>query len=297
MAFDGYMRWRKLASGALIFMFTLEKLNRMENTLPSRQFRAIIAGDEGEIMLLESRKEWSQYGSVRTKSNGYVIWENSRLVAIATGFAEKSANEKTGAMIQVWILVKSHGPIEANRLGEDRKNCGGCPLKGQLSEITGKIENRVCYVNLGQAPEGVYKAWRRGSYPEMPTVEIFRGKSVRLGAYGDPAFLPFLLIKSICETASSWTGYTHQWRAPVFAAFKRYLMASVEDEGGAVKAHQAGWRTFRIVNTSAERLANEIMCANERNGMQCNECGECAGTARNEKSIMITAHGVGKANF
>ena len=286
-----------MAGRSLIFMFTLEKLNRLETTLPARQFRAIIAGDEGEIMLLESSRAWSQYGSVKPKTTGYVIWQNSRIVAIATGFAEKSANEKTGNMIQLWILVKSHGPIESNRLGKDRQNCGACPLKGRFNIESGKIENRVCYVNLGQAPENIYKSWRRGIYPEMSTVEIFRGKSVRLGAYGDPAFIPFPLVKSICEIASSWTGYSHQWRTPVFAAFKRYLMASVENENDAFKAHQAGWRTFRIVNTSAERLATETLCANERNGMQCNECGECAGTSKNKKSVMITAHGVGKANF
>ena len=276
---------------------TIEEFNRLETTLPARQFRAVLDGDEGEIMLLESSKAWSQYGNVKPRSNGYVVWENSRIVAIATGFVEKTSNEKTGDMVQIWILVKSHNPIEANRLGADRQNCGGCPLKGRFNIESGKIEDRVCYVNLGQAPENIYKAWSRGAYSELPTVEIFRGKSVRFGAYGDPAFIPFPLVQSICSVASNWTGYTHQWRAPVFAAFRRYLMASVEDEGGAVKAHQAGWRTFRIVGTSAERLATEIVCANERNGMQCNECGECAGTSKNAKSIMITAHGVGKANF
>lgn len=41
------------------------------------------------------------------KSNGYVIYEDTFRVVIATGFKTKSANIKTGNMIQIWILVKS----------------------------------------------------------------------------------------------------------------------------------------------------------------------------------------------
>jgi hypothetical protein len=278
-------------------MISIEKFYAIEKAMPRAQFKAILAGDEGEIMLLESTKEWNQYGAVKPRHNGYVIFENSRIVSIATGFREKSANDKTGSMVQVWILVKSHGPIQANKLGLDRQNCGGCSLAGAFNRITGEREGRVCYVNLGQAPEGIYNAWRRGAYPAMDSVEIFRGKSVRLGAYGDPAFLPFPLIKSICDVAKNWTGYTHQWRTPVFSAYKAYLMASADNEAQAHQAHRAGWRTFRLVGTIAERLATEVLCDNERSGAQCVDCGKCNGNGSDALSIVIPAHGTGKANF
>jgi len=278
-------------------VISIEKFYALEKALPRQQFEAFLSGDEGEIMLLESSKNWSQYGAVKFRHNGYVVFENAKIVSIATGFREKSANDKTGDMIQVWILVKSHGPIEANKLGLDRQNCGGCALAGAFNRVTGERENRVCYVNLGQAPEGIYNAWRRGAYPTMESVEMFRGKSVRLGAYGDPAFLPFPLIQSICDVARNWTGYTHQWRAPIFSAYKAYLMASADNEAQAHQAHRAGWRTFRLVGTIAERLATEVLCDNERSGVQCTDCGKCNGKASDSLSIVIPAHGVGKKNL
>jgi hypothetical protein len=51
-------------------MITLEKFNELEKALPRQQFEAILSGDQGEIMLLESSKNWSQYGAVKPRHNG-----------------------------------------------------------------------------------------------------------------------------------------------------------------------------------------------------------------------------------
>jgi hypothetical protein len=51
-------------------MISIEKFNELEKALPRQQFEAILSGDQGEIMLLESTKEWSQSGAVKRRRNG-----------------------------------------------------------------------------------------------------------------------------------------------------------------------------------------------------------------------------------
>ena len=65
-------------------------------------------------------------------ANGRVVWEGeSRLdgapiVLIVTGFSQKSANRKTGRMLQSYILRRDVAPLEAVRTGLDTSVCGGC---------------------------------------------------------------------------------------------------------------------------------------------------------------------------
>ena len=214
------------------------------------------------------------------KSNGYVLHEDSQRVVIATGFARKSANPKTGDMIQVWILPAAVNPLQAKELGLDSLVCGDCPLR-----------NGTCYVNLGQAPLSVYKAWKRGKYPQLPSIAVFEGRSVRLGAYGDPAYIPLMIVRAIVNVAKSHTGYTHQWRNPVFQGLKQFVMASVESLAGMTEAHAMGWRTFRV-STDTDTMPSEIVCVNTTKGITCEQCGLCNG-ASSAKSIVIESHGKG----
>ena len=94
------------------------------------------------------------------KPNGYILFENDLIVVIATGLVRPSDNAKTGGMVQIWILVKAENPVAASKSGADEAVCGDCPLRG----VNGS--ERVCYVNLGQAPLGIWKAWERGAYPK-----------------------------------------------------------------------------------------------------------------------------------
>lgn len=222
----------------------------------------------------------------QSKSNGYILHEDSQRVIIATGFKRQSANVKTGNMIQVWILTRKYNPVDAVARGKDTVICGNCPLMG----VNG--ENRTCYVNVGQAPNAVWKAYKRGRYPHLASFDVFRGRAVRFGSYGDPVFIPFDVLQGIAAVSRKWTGYTHQWRNPLFSAYRRFLMASVESEQGYTLAHAAGWRTFRVAETE-NALAGEILCPNTSRGISCEQCGLCSGTSRQAKSIVIEAHGSG----
>src|SRR4051794_22843892 len=92
--------------------------------------------------------------------------DGAPIVAIATGLGKGSTNEKTGAMVQVWIIRSDVDPITASRNGQDVSICGDCPHRGEAdpSKETGWARGRSCYVNLVQAPGSVFRSFRAGKY-------------------------------------------------------------------------------------------------------------------------------------
>jgi len=237
---------------------------------------------------------------------GAVLYEGPSLltgdpiVAILTGLGRSSKNAKIGDMLQTWILRADMEPTEAIRAEADSAICGECPLKGSFSE-------RRCYVNVGQGPLQVYRAWKRGAYAPYATrnemIEVTRGQKVRLGAYGDPAAVPVWVWEQITCESAGWTGYTHQWRNLKFdPRILDYCMASVEDEKGI---EQLGFlfpraRYFRVRAPGEERLRGEQQCpaANEAGKkLTCAECLVCDGGAKagigfgGQRSVSLAAHG------
>jgi hypothetical protein len=222
-------------------------------------------------------------------SNGFVIHEDRDRVIIATGFETPSDNRKTGDMIQIWILVKSVSPTEAIRTGLDRLICGSCVHRGN-----GDGSGRSCYVNVGQAPLGIWRAWKAGRYPTLQWMDIFAGRKVRFGAYGDPTWIPLPIALAIAGVSSGWTGYTHQWRKPSLQGWKTLLMASVDSIGEMIIARSMGWSTFRV---GFEASVGESLCASERVGTPCMDCLLCAGSRNGLESVHIPPHGTGAVHF
>ena len=127
----------------------------------------------------------------KTPKNGYILHHDvaNHVVVIATGITDPSENSKTGPMIQPWILRDGPDPVEAIARGFDESICFDCRHRGDVA--TGR--KRSCYVNVGQAPLAVFGAFARGSYEFLPIEmygEIFAGREIRLGAYGDPFCIP-----------------------------------------------------------------------------------------------------------
>lgn len=226
-------------------------------------------------------------------SNGFILHEDSVRVIIATGFSKPSDNRKTGDMIQIWILCKSVDPVTAIRTGLDRLICGNCRHRGH--EVDGKhgVE-RTCYVNEGQAPLGIWKAWKAGRYPTLQFMDCFAGRKVRFGAYGDPTHLPLSLALAIAGVSSGWTGYTHQWRKPSLQGWRSILMASVDSIAELVIARSLGWSTFRV---GSEASVGENLCESTRIGTPCAVCQLCAGARNGLESVHIPPHGKGAGHF
>lgn len=206
----------------------------------------------------------------------------------------KSSNRKTGNMIQTYIMRKDVDPVKAAyKTGDDKSVCGNCPHRPALGG--------TCYVNLGQGVLMTYRAYKRGNYPmiQEDQWELFRGRSIRFGAYGDPAAAPEYIWKRLAELASKHSGYTHQWQ---FSSvdWSPYVMASVDTPTQQVLANLMGYRTFRVKSPDMPNLKNEISCpasTEMNNRTTCEQCGLCAGTQSRGKNISINAHGKTKMNF
>lgn len=226
-----------------------------------------------------------------------IIFENDQIVCIALG---KSSNTKTGDMIQTYILVKAVDPLTANRTGLDSLICGTCPHRGKANpeKLTGLADNRTCYVNLGQGVLQVYKSYKAGKYPRLTESEIValgENRMVRIGTYGDGAFVPASVWNLLTSKAKGKTAYTHQGLDQ-----DNLYMQSVETLEQANEAWQAGKRTFRIIPVvTAIDSKREVLCpASTEAGKRatCDTCGLCDGT-KQAKSIAIVVHGTGKRNF
>lgn len=227
-------------------------------------------------------------------NTGYILHQSADRVVIVTGTGRSSTNAKTGGMLQVWILATRDNPVQAVKSGLDAMVCGDCPHRGT-----------TCYVQVGKAPLGIWKKWSRGGYAFLPKSrypEVFSGRMVRWGAYGDPFYIPIDIVRWISFFAAGWTGYTHQWRRTDATALKPFVMASVDSEQERIQAARAGWRTFRVRGEGAPLMAGEITCpASKEAGHRtvCADCMLCDGNAFQgvRKDISIQVHGTRKSRF
>jgi len=212
--------------------------------------------------------------------------ESERIVVIATD----SGNRKTGPMTQIWILNAEHDPYESIRQRRNKSVCGSCPFQGTWNNKKKKIENRVCYVNLGQAPMSVWKKYKRGGYKKPNAQErckYLNGRRVRIGAYGDPAAMPLTLLKIIVNESADHTGYSHQLltidrsRADEIA---QYVMCSVDNKAQLAEAERRGYRAFLTVpkGQSVEGLS-VLQCLNASQGLTCDQCRLCSGNRIHDK--------------
>lgn len=200
----------------------------------------------------------------------------------------KSQNRKTGDMVQAFILAKETAPHNRVKSGHDGLICGDCPFRSGAG----------CYVNVGQAPASTWRAHIKRDFATLPEIaKRVAGRMVRLGAYGDPAAIPFEVWQTVLRGSKGWTGYTHAWRY-CDPRFSRICMASVESAEDAAEAHAAGWRTFRVASGYDAMQPREIACLSDARGISCEDCGLCNGNPRElawdkaPKSIVIQVHGV-----
>ena len=228
--------------------------------------------------------------SKKATLNGYVLQrlrspiDGKPCVVILT---TKSANRKTGNMLQVWILREDINPVEAIATGDDKSICGNCPHR--KDPTTG---NRSCYVNVGQAPQSVWRAYKAGKYGKLSDLnpEDLHGKSIRWGAYGDPSIIDSSLVKILNEHAESHTGYTHQWREDFAQPFKGYFMASVDTFADYLDASAHGWKCFHVVPKNNIGQGKLCPATVENSQAQCITCRLCSG---DKSDIFVVAHGAG----
>ncbi|MFQ5515821.1 MAG: RadC family protein [Myxococcota bacterium] len=193
--------------------------------------------------------------------NGVVLYQGPSLIdgepiiAILTGLRAGSGNRKTGAMLQTWILCRDVSPVRAWQDGGDYSVCGSCPHRHRSQGGMG-----TCYVNKGQAPLSIWRAYHRGRYPriesELTMTELCAGRDLRIGSYGDPGAVPAWIWRALSARARSRTGYTHRWRR---VDLSDLCMASVDSASEAQEAQLRGYRTFRVTELAEGRMRGEAL--------------------------------------
>jgi len=226
---------------------------------------------------------------------------------IVTGFKETSANDKTGDMLQSWIIRSDIVGYEAVKSGKDYSVCHLCPHKSFGS----------CYVCVEKAPTSVFGAYHRDSYIDFDIdkhSQFFKGRKIRVGSYGDPGAVPISVWKTVCGLTSGHTGYTGLWNQDfIDQDLKNYCMASVITKSDYFKAKSLGWRTFRIrpydsiescqKETKSILMLNEsVVCESEMlcpaskemgKVSNCLKCNACSGIDSSiKKDVCIVVHGL-----
>lgn len=231
---------------------------------------------------------------------GAVCWEGPSdfdgepIVVVATSVNAGKAlvNKKTGDLAQVWILPARMSPLDSMRTRDDSSVCGDCKLRPQGRR--GGLEGRACYVNPGM-PDMVWKAWQSGKYPPLRTGDL-EDRPVRLGAWGDPAAVPFEVWGAVLTGVERWVGYTHAWRF-CDPRFRKLVMASVDTPEERTDAAQMGWRTFRTRLPHEALAHHEIACPATPEGGEkttCVECVLCDGVQYREdtrRDVAVVVHG------
>ena len=232
----------------------------------------------------------------KTDTKGFIMYEGSSsldsspIVVIAT---LETSNRKTGNMVQVWILRSDVNPVEATKTGQDASVCGSC--------IHRHYNGGACYVNVGQAPNSIWKAYKRGRYERYDHAkhrDLLRHRKIRLGAYGDPASAPYEIMHYLAHAGIGWTGYTHQARHKHFdERFLSLCMVSADSPKQAQQWQDKGARTFRVAMVGDAMHDTEIECLSDSQGMSCVDCGLCNGKKSEAPSIVIAVHGSKASNF
>ena len=243
----------------------------------------------------------------KVKIGGVVLYRGPSLIGggnIVCVATIHSKNRKTGNMIQVWILPDDGlTPLQALQQGKNGSACGNCPLQGWYDFTTGRMVSRVCYVNVGQAPNAVWRKLQRGGYPTFNQAEhnhLFVNRKIRIGAYGDPAALPDNVLGYLTTAGSGWTGYSHQlfWIDPVRAQeLAKVLMVSCHTPAQHAEAIRRGWRPFTAIRANQAPPVGSVQCPAYTHHVTCLQCGLCCGTQRQARPVYVIAHSKGSANL
>lgn len=248
-----------------------------------------------------------------------VVWQGpsmldgSPIVVLATGVPvrpgkgrQRSANSKTGDMVQIMIVRADVNPVVALRDGLDTAICGVCPHKSRAAGGSG-----ACYVNVGQGPNAAWKSHvAHGSTPF--DIERLRGRRIRFGSYGDPAAVPFEVWSAIAAVADGVTGYTHQWDADRLSAggfdtraadpgFATVCMASADTADEGRRARRLGFRSFVVRGPDEAKPKGAVVCpasAEAGKRVTCSQCMSCGGTGNGRRQdVTIIAHGSTARSF
>lgn len=224
-------------------------------------------------------------------NTGRVIVAGTEIVVLATFAAGKTANSKTGGEIQTYIIRADMKPSAAIADGADTAVCGDCIHRSVASGGGG-----TCYAHhvARRGGNATYNQFAAGRSDSLD-LEQFRGRVLRLGAYGDPAAVPFEAWQPLLAVVDGWTGYTHQWRR-CDQRLRDYCMASCDNADDLADADAAGWRAYVVHPVGTPRPVGTVPCPAPR--IKCEDCRKCSGVGLGRRGhVSIAAHGATAKRF
>ena len=207
-------------------------------------------------------------------SGAITIWEGpsefdgTPIKVVMTGYIKDSENEKTGPLVQVFILPSDEKPINAFK-AKKSSVCGDCIYNGG-----------GCYVNWGRLTPTWTASKRKFISLELASW-LVTGLRVRLGAAGDPSAVPTYVWETLLKGADSWTGYTHSWKN-CDPALRRIVMASCDNDDETKQAISLGWNVFHVHDGKIDDNIDYVRCLSgspDSNGLPktCFSCMMCHG--------------------
>ena len=219
-------------------------------------------------------------------SGAITIWEGpsefdgTPIKVVMTGYIKDSENEKTGPLVQVFILPSDEKPINAFK-AKKSSVCGDCIYNGG-----------GCYVNWGRLTPTWTASKRKFISLELASW-LVTGLRVRLGAAGDPSAVPTYVWETLLKGADSWTGYTHSWKN-CDPALRRIVMASCDNDDETKQAISLGWNVFHVHDGKIDDNIDYVRCLSgspDSNGLPktCFSCMMCHGVRSSKARPLVVA--------
>lgn len=213
---------------------------------------------------------------------GPSLFDGKPIQVVLSSFDKDSENDKTGAMIQIYILPIDETPYQVFKskaptvCGDCKYNGGGCYVRwSNIGHISKSARRNIGTLDLGQS--------------------LCAGLRIRVGAAGDPAAVPTYVWETLLKDADGFTGYTHSWK-DCDPRLKDYFMASVDSSYENSVARIQKWKTFYVVESIEESPEDSIRCLAAKiknNGLhyQCVDCMKCTGNNKATQTIVEVLHG------
>lgn len=175
-------------------------------------------------------------------------------------------------------------------------NCLDCPMREYGKCYTHKYMQTMGFMSMLRSVVKTHPTWEdivpySGALTD-DIVEMCRDKYVRFGTYGEPVLHGWNLVEEICNVASNWTGYTHQWEK--HSHFAEFFMASTHSVAEELEAAQQGWRSFMAIKDPTMAGDGMVNCPASKEGgfkSSCDKCSLCSGQrGKGSKSVFILEH-------
>lgn len=228
-----------------------------------------------------------------TNPNGLILYEGpspidgAPIVCIITGFTEHSGNDKTGTMLQTWILRQDTAPNVGYRDGSNVSVCGGCH----------HFTHKTCYVIWHQAPLSVWRCYKRGNYAHLTDYAVLDGFDLRIGSAGDPYCVPEPVWRACLAHTRNHTGYTAQWRRTDAQGYRDFLQASCHGMRDYLDATAHGWQPYLVVPVGEPLPAGVTLCPASTEAGHVTTCSACHACDGSTGAYGIHAHGASANRF